>query len=491
MAFRRIGKALLPVASGVLTALALPGFGAGPLVFVALVPWFWTLEDGRGFRNGVLFGATLFALDFRWVLTLFRFTPLVVVGYILLVAYLAVPVGVIGILLSRARRRGPWVFLGVSVVAWTLLEFLRGLGPLGIGFSALHLGLYRIPSLVQLAAYAGPLAITACLVAANVGVYYLVRTRRAQFGLVAAAALVVLAAPGLVPMAPDVAPAERVAVAASTVSQEAKLNSRNLSALTERYLALGEEAISTDPDLLVFPESFLPAYILQAPRVFDRFAELARRGETSILFGTGDWRDGGIYNSAVLLDSTGAVLGVYDMLRPVPFGEYVPARRVWEALGLGRLASSFLPMDLSFGKTVQALAGIGTPICFESTFSSGSRRLVLRGATLLVTVTNDAWFARSSELPTHFAFGVFRAVENRRWFVQAANGGISGIVAPDGRIVRTTSEEGVLVGDVHRRTDLTPYTRVGDLPVVVLLGAVAGSLLFVRRRRPAAQSEGE
>src|SRR4030065_26468 len=111
MTFRRIGKSLLPVASGVLAALALPGFGAGPLVFVALVPWFCTLEDNHGFRNGVLFGATLFALD-----------------------------------------------------------FLRGLGPLGIGFSALHLALYRIPVLVQLAAYAGPLAITACIVVCNVGV---------------------------------------------------------------------------------------------------------------------------------------------------------------------------------------------------------------------------------------------------------------------------------------------------------------------------------
>ena len=93
--------------------------------------------------------------------------------------------------------------------------------------------------------------------------------------------------------------------------------------------------------------------------------------------------------------------------------------------------SSLLPMDLTPGTAIRALDGIGTPICFESTFAAGSRDLVRRGATLLVTVTNDAWFVGSSELPTHFAFGVFRAVENRRWFVQAANGGISGIVAPD------------------------------------------------------------
>ena len=488
MAFWRIGKALLPVASGVLAALSLPGFGAGPLVFVALVPWFWTLEDKHGFRNGVLFGATLFALDFRWVLTLFRFTPLVVAGYILLVAYLALPLGLVGVLLSRVRRRRGFVaFLVVATAALTLLEFLRSLGPLGIGFSAFHLTLYRIPALVQLAAYAGPLAITACIVASNVGVYYLVRERRARFTLVAVAGLAALVVPALAPIVPDTSPAERIAVVASTVRQEAKLNWRNLPALTDRYLLLGDEAIASDPDLVVLPESFLPSYILQEPEVLDRLADLARRGETSLLFGTGNFRDRRIYNSTVLVDSTGSVVAVYDMLRPVPFGEYIPGRRLWEALGLGPLADSFLPADLTPGTEVRTLDGIGTPICFESTFAAGSRRLVQRGANLLITMTNDAWFTRSSELLTHFAFGVFRAVENRRWFVQAANGGISGIVAPDGRIVRTTTEEGILVGNVYRRSDLTVYVRVGDALVLAVLGAAAGTALLVRRRRPCDQ----
>jgi apolipoprotein N-acyltransferase len=189
----------------------------------------------------------------------------------------------------------------------------------------------------------------------------------------------------------------------------------------------------------------------------------------------------------VLVDSTGSVVAVYDMLRPVPFGEYIPGRRLWEALGLGPLANSFLPADLTPGTEVRMLDGIGTPICFESTFAAGSRRLVQRGANLLITVTNDAWFVRSSELPTHFAFAVFRAVENRRWFVQAANGGISGIVAPDGRIVRTTSEEGILVGDVYRRGDLTVYVRVGDALVLAVLAAAAGTVLLVRRRRSPAE----
>ncbi|MEN6369255.1 MAG: apolipoprotein N-acyltransferase [Thermotogota bacterium] len=489
MAFRRIGKALLPVASGVLAALALPGLGAGPLVFVALVPWFWALEERHGFRSSFLFAAVLFALDFRWVLTLYRFTPLIALGYVLLVAYLAVPVGVAGILLSWVRRRrGPVAFLIVATAAMTLLEFLRSLGPLGIGFSALHLALYHTPVLVQLAAYAGPLAITACIVLCNAGLYLFLRERRPAHLVAVAVGLAVLALPALAPISPDSSPAERVAVVASTVAQEARLNSRNVPALADRYLRLGNEAIAGEPDLVAFPESFLPSYILQSPDVFDRFADLARRGETFILFGTGNWRDGRVYNSAVLVDPTGAVAGVYDMLRPVPFGEFVPGRSIWEALGLGGLMSSLLPMDLTPGTDVRPIGGMGTPICFESTFAAGSRDLVRGGATLLVTVTNDAWFVGSSELPTHFAFGVFRAVENRRWFIQAANGGISGIVAPDGRVARATSAEEILSGDVYHRSDVTVYARLGDLPILAVLGIAAAVALLVRQSR---KSEGE
>jgi len=108
-----------------------------------------------------------------------------------------------------------------------------------------------------------------------------------------------------------------------------------------------------------------------------------------------------------------------------------------------------------------------------------------------VTVTNDAWFVGSSELPTHFAFGVFRAVETRRWFVQAANGGISGIVAPDGRVAAATTTEGVLRGDVYRRSDMTVYARLGDAPILAVLGIAAAVVLLVRRRSRTAKSEGE
>ena len=85
-------------------------------------------------------------------------------------------------------------------------------------------------------------------------------------------------------------------------------------------------------------------------------------------------------------------------------------------------------------------------------------------------VTNDAWFVGSSELRSHFAAAVFRAVENGRFVIQAANGGASGLIDPRGRILAETTDETVTAGTVHVRSGSTPYTRWGDLPLIVLCG---------------------
>jgi apolipoprotein N-acyltransferase len=489
MAWKKWSQWLFPLASGALAAAAMPGLDGSFLILVALVPLFHEISNGRGFRAGLLFGVAFFAIDLRWILTLYRFTPLVVPGFALAVAYLALAVGLLGLVLARLRRRCGEVRWALAAAAgFALLEFLRSLGPLGISFSSLYLSLYRVPSFVQLAAFLGPYAITAAIVGANAFVYAALRKRDARFVLGALASVALLVVPAVVPIPPDSGPRERVAVISSLVEQEAKLDTRNLSALLTRYGELADRAVAADPDLIVFPESFLPAYILRNPPVLARLAAVARDSGARVLFGTGDVRDGDVYNCTVLLDETGDVAAFYDMVRPVPFGEYIPGRRAWEILGMGPLMDSFLPYDLRAGRDEPPLERIATPICFEATFPDGSRALVRRGATLIVTVTNDAWFSLSSQRDAHFAFAVFRAVENRRWMIQAANGGVSGVVSPSGRVTASTRDEGVVIGEVSERNDISASTRWGDLPALCAFGIAI--LLAVPRGRSAPSERG-
>jgi apolipoprotein N-acyltransferase len=476
-------ETLLSLASGAATALAMPGFGVFPLIFVSLTPLLYALKEHGGFWPGLLFGIAFFSIDLRWILTLMRFQPIVLGGYALLIAYLALGCGLLGAVLTWRGQARTTTWLLLAPALFVLLEYLRTLGPLGMGFSSLYLSLYRVPELIQSASLFGPLFLTAILVAVNGGVLLLFQRRKLRYALLAGGCVLALAAFNPLPPAlPKGHETRKVAVVSSQVRQEEKLDARNLADLTDRYLGLGDQALKTNPDLIVFPESILPAYILQNESLKNSFADLARRGQTQILLGTGVYENRNIYNTVALLSPAGEVEGMFRMVRPVPFGEFIPGRRLWERLGLGSWMRSFLPLDLSRGDGYAPLDGWGTPICFESTFTEPSRRLTVNGAQALITVTNDAWFAGSSELITHFSCAVFRAVENRRWVVQSANGGISGIVDPSGRVVDTLSTEGVLTGDIELRTGLSLYARWGDRVMLILAGAYVTGC-FSRRWR--------
>jgi len=479
---RSIGReCAFAAAAGVLAALALPGFGASGLVYVALVPLLYALNRARTVRRGVLFGllfgVAFFAIDVRWSLAVARFNPLVIPGYVLLAAYLAIPFALAaGVLVWLSARRSAWTWLLAAPALFVLAEFARTLGPFGTGFSMLHHALYRAPWLIQSASVFGSWMITAFIVATNVALYQAFRERRVRFAFLAIALVAAQAAFALLPTSPVENTGELdVALLSSNVDQAVKLDGRNLPELTERYSALAEEALAQSPDLIVFPESFLPAYVLDRSELLEWLANLAWRGNTELLFGTGEYVDRAIYNAVVLLDRDGEIAGRYWMVRPVPFGEYIPGRTLLEELGLGAWTRSLLPLDLSRGTESLPIGGYGTPICFESVFAAGARSFVRNGADLLVTVTNDAWFDGSSELHAHFAAAVFRAIETRRWTIQVANGGVSGVVDERGRIRSSFLGEGVVVQrDVKRLVGMSFYVRWGDEPLLIGLSLLLG-----------------
>jgi apolipoprotein N-acyltransferase len=119
-------------------------------------------------------------------------------------------------------------------------------------------------------------------------------------------------------------------------------------------------------------------------------------------------------------------------------------------------------------------------ICYELIFPYLSRAEVKNGAGLLVNITNDAWYGKTSAPYQHFSMAVFRAVENRRALVRAANTGISGFIDPSGRITATTPifEDAVITRDIQILKEITIYTRFGDFFAFICLAAAALTLLI-------------
>jgi apolipoprotein N-acyltransferase len=167
-------------------------------------------------------------------------------------------------------------------------------------------------------------------------------------------------------------------------------------------------------------------------------------------------------------------MGKYDKTHLVPFGEYVPLKK-WLPF-LGKIVAQV--GDFKSGKKGNTLSWknqrIGVQICYEIIFPGLSRAMVRNNASLLINITNDAWFGKTSGPYQHFSMTVFRAVENRRSLVRAANTGISGFIDPAGRVMASTAllKEAAVTQTVPLLKERTVYTNIGDLFAQVCLAVV-------------------
>lgn len=496
--FRR--RWLWALASGTLLALSFPGVGLDFLSWFALIPLFFVLEQDsywRSFWYSLVAGLAFFGTLLHWLYTLKEWTgPQILPIYLLLIIYLSLYWGAFGVLYTFLKRRLGTLQLALAVPAlWVLLELARLMGKLGFSWGDLGYALYRRTELIQLAAITGALGLSSVIVWVNYLLFLTIRRRdwRPLIGAILTWAL--LFQLGSVALQrPPQGRELHLAIVQPNIPQQRKSNPANLEALLAKYEGLLAQIDASKVELVILPESVLPAYLLQQHEYLEPLSEFAQQNGIHLLFGTIDYRQGRFYNTAALVSPQGEILAQYDKVQLVPFStEYVPWRDQLERLGFGRLLQELAPAELTPGEAFSPLespwGGIATPICFESTFSHVSRGFVRNGAELLVTITNDAWFDRSSALPQHFSFGAIRAVEGRRYFVQAANTGISGIISPQGEILTRSGveQEEILYGRVKLLEGQTFYTRFGDwlawLSLVYLLAVLIVPKMGTRHRR--------
>ena len=190
--------------------------------------------------------------------------------------------------------------------------------------------------------------------------------------------------------------------------------------------------------LVVWPESATP-FIFEEHPAAEATRLLARETGARLFVGSDQVERGGqprYYNSAFLIQPTGSVGGFYRKMHLVPFGEYVPLQSILSFAGpLVEQVGGFTPGDTLTIFRIREGA-FSTGICYEAVFPELSREAVQRGSQLLTSITNDAWFGRSSAPWQHLAMARMRSVETGRYLARAANTGVSAIVDPYGRVVQ-------------------------------------------------------
>jgi apolipoprotein N-acyltransferase len=507
-------KIALALLSGALLAGSFPKIGTPALAWIALAPLVVSVvlaREGRrppaqvfalGWLSGVVyFGGTLYWVS--GVMNTYGGLSLVVSLLIalLLASYLSLYLGLFALFVRTAVIRFGVSGVWLSPCFWVATEWGRSTIAMSFPWALLGSSQATVIPVVQAASVVGVYGLSAlvALVGSAAAVVALSRDRvQRRAAMSVGVLLVVVVAGGLVRvnrggLVEDGTPF-RVGLVQASVSQEDKYDPDLRDAILGRYLDLSRHVIGRAADLVIWPEAATPFYFDVQSNLADPIRRLATEAKTPFLIGTDEVVRGTAgapdryYNSAVLVGPDGKSRASYRKMQLVPFGEYVPFKRLLffvDAIveGIG---------DFSAGEEAVVFDADGrrfsVAICYESVYPWISRQFALGGSQLLVTITNDAWFGRSAAAYQHFDQGAIRAVEEGRFVVRAANTGISGAVDPYGRVLTRTDlfVPIAVTTDVRLLSVRTWYNQIGDL--VVWLSLAVTVMTQVRRVRPVRQA---
>ncbi len=498
--------------AGALLALSFPKFGHPACAWIALVPLLlalsgWSGRPGplrgtsalRGFGLGLVTATVYFSGTLYWtggVLAQFGGlpAPLAVLAVILLALYLGLYLSVgtaaMGVLLARGGRRALWL----TPPAWVASEYLRG--TLLSGFPWVPLGDSQVEVLpvAQVASVLGVYGVSLLVAGVNaaIAVALLASGRRRLQTIAGTVALLAAVAVWGTWRVADGSLARggspiRVGLIQGNIEQQEKWDPSQARRIFTTYIAMTRDAVRRGAEYVIWPESSTPFMFEEDPNG-NAIRDLAAEVGVPIQFGSDQIERGPmprLYNAAFLVGPDRQTAAVYRKMQLVPFGEFIPLQRWISFLSplvgnLGTFAAGDDVVLLPVGTHK-----VSTAICYEVIFPGLARRAVEKGSELLTTITNDAWYGRTSAPYQHFALASMRAIEQGRYLARAANTGISGAVDPYGRVVEKSAifEQVGLVVEVRFLQGRTIYSRIGDVAAYASLALTVLALVVVRGRR--------
>ncbi len=491
---------LLALLAGAAMPLAFAPLGWWPLAILcpALLFTLWLFADVRGAsRRGGLFGIGFFGVGISWVFVSIHYhgyvsLPLSLFLTVLLVLVMALFPALLGYLIARffpprfEKRYTRLKLLLVMPAAWVLVEWVRGW--FMTGFPWISLGYSQTDTLLAgWAAWVGVFGLSwiVALNAALLVALLLDRSGRLYYSL-ALLGIWALAWPmrEVYLTEPHGAPI-KVALLQGNIGQDVKWSPDSRRSTIELYTELTRQ--HWDADLIVWPETALPAFYHEVEPFLDDLESEARQHGADLLIGLLSYgADGYSYYNTMLSLGSGADRGMYHKNHLVPFTEYLPLK--WLLGGLVDFMQ--VPMsDFSRGGPVQkplAVAGqrAGISICYEDAFGEEVIR-ALPEATFLVNVSNDAWFDDTWAPPQHMQMARMRALETERPLLRGTNTGITSIIDAKGRIVTKVPqfEIAVATATIQPRSGMTPYAIMGNWLIVTLMLFLLGLAWRLGRHR--------
>lgn len=494
----------LSILSSFLLFLALENILGGVTAWIALIPLFYLLDQLETPRQT---GYGCFLTGFIHYLSVASWlTQVTVGGYIAVSLILASNWALFGWLYKRWEMgKKTWGILAIAC-SWAFLEYLRSVGDLG--FPWFFLGYSQVSHLafIQSVSWGGIFVLSFLIVWVNGVLYEILFLKKKSLlrkWVLTGISLFFLSLNFLYGYfrlkhfsLGEILDPIKIAVIQGNIPQGDKWDLDQEEWIVRRYARLTFQAAKDHPDLMVWPETALPANLKTDEHLQDEVMGLARKTGSFLLIGGSDDRydtERVVTNAAFLIGPDGRLNDQYDKIHLVPGGEYVPFRTwfPWIAnMTLGEI-------DFSRGNAYKVFKmgewTFSAVICFEDIFPDQVRRFVRKGAHLMVNLTNDAWFGISSAAQEHLNLARFSAIANGVGMVRATNTGISAFISPVGEILETVRDsignelevEGVAVREISLQTLPTFYQKYGDVfswvcGCVVL---IFGGFVFTKKRR--------
>lgn len=485
----------IPLLSGAITYLSFERISLFPISWVSLsVPIFILISKRRlPFLIGFSWAFSFYSISLYWLtgvmsrygnLNLF----LSIIFFLLLVISLSGLFGLMFYLVNIAGKFLPHFEFFLFPLFWVSLEYILSFLLTGfpwnlIGYSQIHF----LP-IIQISSITGVYGVSFIIIFLNTSIAFFAKSKNLKWLIPSLAFFILSILYGLYTINKGYKKENpiRVAVAQGNTSMEDDIigNKKLMEEKFRDYIELTEKAINDGSKLVIWPETSVPILFRYDPRK-EIIMNLSKRTSTFILASFTDWREGKFYNSVFLLSPEDSISSVYDKIHLVPFGEYVPFKKIFGFFeSITKEVGDYFPgreLVLHSLKDIQ----FGSPICYEIIFPNLVRKFVNKGAQFLVTVSNDGWFGKTDAPYQHFSIAVMRCVENRRFLLRATSTGVSGIIDPFGRVLKKIDigKMDYAVEDIYPIKEKTFYSKNGDLFSISCLTISAISFILSIWRR--------
>ena len=463
----------LSILSGFAISLAFPPYNYHFLIWTALIPFLWVVIKAKSkktiFLSASVFSIFYFGNTLKWILTINHWYPwggtLALLGFILLgnfwiLSWATISKFFLNKISLNKNKYFNAILLTTPCLLWAFIEWLRQFGTFGSTFAWLGYTQWQCSFINQISKAIGVYGISGIILLTNTSLTLLIMLILKKLYFITKKTFLIYLVISLVVIIFSITysikedsfshkeiPSDLIIIQPN-IPQEYKLDKTKESLLKEDYLNIIEKAVQEcnknktisqkDITILILPETILPKCIIKDKLFTTELSKLLNyRINSFLLLGSPSITKNKTYNSILVIDNNKSIIAEYNKEKLVPFGEYLPIPNIFKKIFR---KNNYFHTEYNKGSKGTLLSinnnKLGMGICFESGFPKIYKNFSKNGADILGVITNDAWFLNSSAAEQHLILGVFRAIENNKWFIQCANTGISAIINPSGKVIK-------------------------------------------------------